>query len=111
MKRLRKNWLKSILGTALLLVMALKVCAGFISQFSCKNDSYSIEKSAEEGKDIKEESFDKVSQKLLTCSFHDITFDHFSWISHLPVGTAYYKLRISAHPPKTVPTPPPDFTA
>jgi len=108
MKLLRKKLLKKIFGVTLLSIMLLKICAFSISHFSSCLDTLAIEKSAEEGKDVKEEPIDKKEKKLYTYTFSYIDHGHLLWSDNLPLGMYSYIMQIGSHPLKTVPTPPPD---
>ena len=109
MKEFRKRWLKSLLGMAVLCMMTLKVCTFFINHFISSTDPISLEKSAEEGKNSNEESFDKQDKKLLNCKFYSFEHGHFIWIIPTPVSKSSYVMPVMDHPLITVPTPPPDF--
>lgn len=109
MKILRKNWLKNILGIMLLGIMLIKVCPFSISRFSLSSDPLTFEKNTEEGKNNKEEAFDKNEKKLLTCELSYIDHGHFLWINHLPLNIYSYLIQMGSHPLKAVPTPPPNF--
>lgn len=108
MKILRINTLRNIFGIALLCVMLLKVCAVSISHFSSSADPCAVEKNAEEGKDAKEEAFDKNEKKMLSCEFFFLDHGQLLWINPLPLSIYSYIMQIGTHPVKTVPTPPPD---
>lgn len=108
MKVLRKKLLKRIFGMALLSIMLLKLGAFSISHFSSCNDTFAVEKNAEEGKDTKEAAADKNEKKLLTYLFSSSDHGHLLWINYLPVSVCSYLMRMDSHPLKAVPTPPPD---
>jgi len=108
MKLLRKKLLKNIFGVTLLSIMLIKVFSFAISHFSSCHDTFAIEKSAEEGKDTKEEPLDKKEKKLLTYGLYSIDHGHDLWINDLPLSMYAYIMQIGSHPLKTVPTPPPD---
>jgi hypothetical protein len=110
LKFLRKRLIKNIFGMVLLSIMLLKLGAFVISRFSSCVDPVAVEKSAEEGKDTKEEATDKSEKKQLTCEFSFIAHGHLFWSHHLPQRIYSYKMQIGSHPLKTVPTPPPDRT-
>ncbi len=97
-----------MLGIALLSIILLKVCSFFVSHFSSGSEPFSMEKSTEEGKDTKEEAFDKNEKKLLTCELFSTENGYFTWVSIIPVSICSYVMQIVEHPLKTVPTPPPD---
>jgi len=96
-------------GVTLLCIMLIKVCAFSISHFSSSFDPLAVEKSAEEGKDAKEEALDKKEKKLLSFSSTYIDHGHLLWTDHLPLNMYSYIMRIGVHPLKPVPTPPPDY--
>lgn len=108
-KLLRGKLFKNIFGVALLSIMLIKICAFSISHFSSSFDPLAIEKSAEEGKDAKEEPADKKEKKLMSYSFSCIDHGHLLWSNHLPLNRYAYIKEIGIHPVKTVPTPPPDY--
>lgn len=108
MKLLREKLFKRIFGLALLSIMLIKICAFSISHFYSSIDPLAVEKSAEEGKDVKEEAADKKEKKLYTQEFTCLNHGHILWISHLPRGIYSYILQIGSQPLKTVPTPPPN---
>lgn len=108
MGRFRNNLLKSIFALILLSVLVLKVCAFSISYFSTSTDAFSIEKNAEENKDKEGEALDKNKKKLLLYESSIIDIAHYFCINHSPLPTQHYHVRMDAHPPKSVPTPPPD---
>jgi hypothetical protein len=111
MRQLRKKIFKNIFGVTLLCIMLLKVCAFSISYFSSCGDPLAVEKSVEEGKDTKEEAFDKKEKKLLGFSISYIDHGHLLWTNHLPLCKYSYLMQIGIQPLKTVPTPPPDSIA
>jgi len=108
MEVLRNNLLKSIFALMLLSVLALKVFAFSISYFSTSSEAYSIEKSAEENKEKEQEAFDKNKKKLMLYESSIIDVAHYFCINHSPLPAQHYHVRMDAHPPKSVPTPPPD---
>lgn len=108
MKLLRNQLLKNVFGVVLLSIMLLKVCAFSISYLSSSLNSLAIEKSAEEGKDIKEEAFDKKDKKMLTFGFAYIDHGYDLLVNPLPLSMYSYIMQIGTHPLKTVPTPPPN---
>lgn len=109
MEGLRNKLLKSIFALILLSVLALKVCAFSISYFSSSTDAFSIEKSAEENKDKEEEALDKNKKKLMLYESSIIDVAHYFCINHSPLPAQHYHVQMDAHPPKSVPTPPPDL--
>ncbi|CAM4075734.1 hypothetical protein SAMN06265348_102311 [Pedobacter westerhofensis] len=109
MKILRKNLFKTAFGIILLSIMLLKVCALSVSHLKSCSDPFAVEKNAEEGKDTKEEAFDKNEKKMLSCEFIYLDQGHLLWISHLPLSRYSYIMQIGSHPVKSVPTPPPDL--
>lgn len=88
--------------------MLIKVCAFSISHFYPSPDPLAVEKSAEEGKDVKEEASDKKEKKIYVSGFTCLDHGHLLWTSHLPRGSYSYRMLIGSKPLKTVPTPPPD---
>ena len=108
MEGLRKNLLKSIFALILLGVFALKVFAFSISYFSTSANAFSIEKNAEENKDKEEEALEKTKKKLLLYESSVLDAAHYFCFTHSPVQNQHYHVRMDAHPPKSVPTPPPD---
>lgn len=108
MELLRNQLLKNVFGVLLLSIMLLKVCAFSISYLSSSLNPLAIEKSAEEGKDLKEEAFDKKEKKMLTFGFSYIDHGHDIWVNPLPLSMYSYIMQMGSHPLKTVPTPPPD---
>lgn len=93
----------------LLSIILLKVCALSVSHLKPCADPIAVEKNAEEGKDTKEEAFDKNEKKMFSCVFIYLDHGHLLWINHLPLSRYSYIMQIGSHPVKTVPTPPPDI--
>lgn len=92
----------------LLCVMVLKMCVTLASHFTTGTETYAIEKSAEEGKDTKEENFNKSAKKLLFEARALVDHTHYAFVSHAkPV--CRYKMQELSDPPQTVDTPPPNF--
>ncbi|MGO4877546.1 hypothetical protein ACEN2P_13185 [Pedobacter psychrotolerans] len=108
MEGLRNNLLKRFFVLTLLSVLLLKVCAFSISCFSVSADAYSIEKNAEENKDKEGEAFEKNKKKLLIYESSMLDTGHLFLSLHTPQPEQAYYLQMGTHPPKTVPTPPPD---
>lgn len=108
MEGLRNNLLKRIFALTLLSVLLLKVCAFSISYFSASADAYSIAKNAEENKDKEGEAFDKNKKKLLLYESSILDTGYLFLSLHSPLPAQPYYLKMGTHPPKSVPTPPPD---
>ena len=108
MEGLRNNLLKRIFALTLLSVLVLKVFAFSISYFSSTTDAFSIEKNVEENKDKEGESLDKNKKKLLIYESLVMDTAHLLLSNHLAPVTQPYYLRMGTHPPKSVPTPPPN---
>lgn len=87
--------------------MLIKVFAFSISHFSTSTDPLAIEKSAEEGKDLKEDA-DKKEKKFCTGIFTQADYGHLLCFNHLPPCIYSYIMLIGSKQVKTVPTPPPD---
>ncbi len=97
-----------MLSILLLCVMGLKMCVTLASHFATGNENYAIEKSAEEGKDAKEENISKNSKKLFFEGRALVDHTHYAFVNHAkPV--CRYKLQAITDPPQTVATPPPNF--
>ncbi|WP_029288473.1 hypothetical protein [Pedobacter sp. R20-19] len=108
MEGLRNNLLKRILALALLCVLVLKVFSFSISYFSPSGDAFSIEKNAEENKDKEGEALDKNKKKLLIYESSVMDTGQLLLSNHFSLPTQPYYLRMGTHPPKSVPTPPPN---
>ncbi|GAB3920221.1 hypothetical protein [Mucilaginibacter myungsuensis] len=107
MKVSKKNWLNSVLAIILLCTMTLKMGVAFASHFTKCTENFSIEKNAEEGKDTKEESFNKGDKKLLFAGHNFADHVQYSPVRHAkPV--CRYRLQDVVAPPQTIHTPPPN---
>ncbi|NTD97576.1 hypothetical protein G6M26_48945 [Agrobacterium tumefaciens] len=108
MEGLRNNLLKRIFALTLLSVLVLKVFAFSISYFSASANAFSIEKNVEENKDKEGESLDKNKKKLLIYDSSVMDTSHLLLSNHFALPTKPYYLHMGTHPPKSVPTPPPN---
>ncbi|MBS7562816.1 hypothetical protein KHS38_00230 [Mucilaginibacter sp. Bleaf8] len=106
----RKNILTSLISIILLSVFAFKTGAPFIHHLSkAETDPISVEKNTEDGKDTKEDLFDKSEKKIFSCDYYTDLHVPLEMISDMES-----KFSCDSHPPvqaphRTVPTPPPDF--
>ena len=109
MQRLRNRFLKSSFGFMLLGILTLKVLAFSISCFSPNGNTFAIEKSTEENKDKEEEACEKNKKKLVLYEFSSLVPQSLVLTNFLPITTDSFRIKISVEPPKTVPTPPPNY--
>ncbi|OOQ59642.1 hypothetical protein [Mucilaginibacter pedocola] len=109
MRSLKKNRITGILALLLLCTIGLKMCVTIFNRINTCNESVSIEKSSEEGKDDKKEDVDG-KKKFFADKRLFAEHLNYSWVSHIkPV--CRYKMQQPAEPHQTVPTPPPNYCA
>ena len=109
MKHLRNNFTKSTFGFLLLSMLMLKFFSYSISTFTSSNSSYSTEKGAEDNKDKDEESFEKAKKKLQLYESSATQKENLHYINRMLLPAQMQKTKLHIFPPRTVPTPPPDF--
>ncbi|MDN3588877.1 hypothetical protein QWY86_19520 [Pedobacter aquatilis] len=101
--------MKSTFGFMLLSILAFKVIAFSISCFSPNENALAIEKSTEENKDKEEEACEKNKKKLVLYEFSSLVPQSLISINFLPIKIDSFRIKINVEPPKTVPTPPPNY--